>query len=504
LYGSNATAGVISITTKRGARDGFVFGGSGEGGSNGTYQLSAFMRGGGEGFYMSFSATGRRDGGFDVSGDPGGSDDQDENVTLNGRLNVDLTEALSIGGTFRFTDRESDFDQFNFGAADVAGLVTDANNFVQQTEIFGSVNADLVTFGGRVVHGFRLDYTDVTSTNFTAGVASSDVESERYRAAYQATIALDAPRLEEADHQITLAGEWEREGFRNVNPTLVFDPSQLIKQDRTLFGVAGEYRGNFFNDLDVQFGGRYDINDEFENAFSYSVGVSYFLDATDTRFHGSVGTGASNPTFFEQFGFIPGTFIGNPDLEPETNFGWDIGAEQTFWQDRIVVDVTYFRERLKDEIATPTFVTPVNQTGTSRRQGFEIAASIEPISGLTIAGNYTWLDASNPDGSTEVRRPQHEGGVNIAYSFLEGRASLGADGRFVFGNVDTDFTAPAFGTTVTSLDDYFLLDLNGSYQMTDKVQLTARIENVTDTDYEELDGFETRGITGFAGVRVSF
>lgn len=509
LYGSNATSGVISITTKRGERNSFAAGGSLEAGSNETYQLSAFMRGGGEDFDVSFSAVGRRDGGFDVSEDPGGQDDEDRNFTLNGKANFDVTEELAVGGTFRLTDRESDFDQFNFGSATRGGLVTDRDDFLQQREIFASLHGDLETFGGRVVHGLRFAYTDVASTNFTAGARSSDVESDRIKAAYQATIAIDAATVADADHQLTLATEWEQERFQNVDPALVFDPTQLAQQSRNLFGFAGEYRGTFFDDLDVQLGLRYDVNDDFENAFTYSVGVSYFVDATGTRFRGSVGTGVTNPSFFEQFGFIPATFQGNPDLKPEENFSWDIGVEQGIWDDRVIVDVTYFQERLKDEIATvfgppPTFLsTPVNQTGVSRRQGVEVGVTVEPLEGLFLRGSYTWLDADEPNDLVEVRRPRHEGEVNVSYSFLGGDATVGADVRFVLGNYDSDFTNFTANDRVR-LDDYFLLDLTGAYRLNETVELTARIENVTDTDYEEIDGFATRGITGFAGVKLTF
>lgn len=508
LYGSNATAGVISITTKRGQRNSFNAGGTVEGGSNGSALVQAYMRGGGEDFDVSFSGAFRRDGGYDISETPGGKRDEDRNITFNSAANISVTDELLIGGTIRFTDRRTDFDQFNFGAANQAGLVTDANDSLDQREVFVSLKAQLETFGGRVVHQARLNYTDVASQNFTAGALSSDTISDRLQASYQATLALDAAKVDNADHTLTLATEWEREGFQNKDATLVFSPSQLARQQRELFGFTGEYRGSFFDALDIQLGVRYDINDDFENALTYSAGLSYFLDATGTRFHGSVGTGVTNPTFSEQFGFIPASFIGNPNLQPEENFSWDIGVEQMLWDERIILDATYFQDRLKNEIVTqflPGFLaTPANQVGTSRRRGVEIAARVEPVDGLTIGGSYTWLNASDPNGQIEIRRPRHEGGLNVAYAFMGGDAVITADGRFVIGNFDSDFTAASFGAARTRLDDYFLLDLAGSYKVSDLIQVTMRIENVTNTDYQELDGFGTRGITGYGGVRLTF
>lgn len=308
---------------------------------------------------------------------------------------------------------------------------------------------------------------------------------------------------------MTLANEWEREGFQNKYPNLVFDVTQLARQQRQLFGFTAEYRGSFFDALDIQLGLRYDINDDFENALTYSAGLSYYVDATDTRFHGSVGTGVTNPSFSEQFGFIPATFQGNPDLKPEKNFSWDVGVEQSFLNQRNVLDVTYFQDRLKDEIGTifpaPTFIaTPINQVGISRRQGVEVAASLEPADGLTIGASYTWLHSSEPNGQIEIRCPRHEAGVSIAYAFLGGAAVISADGRFVAGNFDLDFTTGAVPNDRVRLGDYFLLDVAGSYQVNETVELNLRVENATDTDYEELAGYGTRGITGFGGVKLTF
>lgn len=217
----------------------------------------------------------------------------------------------------------------------------------------------------------------------------------------------------------------------------------------------------------------------------------------------------TNPTFFEQFGFNPSTFLGNPNLDPEENFGFDLGVEQTFLDGRAVLDVTYFNETLDNEIVTNfdpvTFVgTPANAAGKSDRQGVEVTGSIEVIDGLNLSASYTYTDSEDAANMREVRRPEHEGSVKIDYTFLNGAATIGGDVRFVFDNFDTDFTAASFGANQVKLDDYAVFTIYGSYRFNDNALIYGRIENLTDENYEELDGFATRGITGFAGVRLTF
>ena len=44
----------------------------------------------------------------------------------------------------------------------------------------------------------------------------------------------------------------------------------------------------------------------------------------------------------------------------------------------------------------------------------------------------------------------------------------------------------------------------GSYQVTEKAQLFARVENLLDQDYQEAYTYGTAGITAYGGVKVTF
>lgn len=506
LYGSNAIGGVISIITKDGSAGGGI-GGTVEGAADGSYLASAHIRGANANGHFSLSGAFQKIGGFDVSDDPGGQDDEDRNVTLNAKGKAFAADWLTVGGGFRLADRDSDYDLFNFGAVDRADLVTDADLASERREIFATVFAEMEAFDGRLEHGPTFAYSRADFGDTSDGAPTSDQTSDRLKAAYQATLGLDAETVEASDHSLTLAAEWERESFVHNDPALVFDPSQLETQSRELYGFVGEYRGSFFDALDIQVGLRQDVNDAFEDATTYSAGASYRVAATASRLHASVGTGVQNPTLIEQFGFTPASFQGNPDLTPEKSFGWDVGVEQRFWSGRLVADVTYFEQTLEDEIATDFSAatpTPFNQDGESDRRGVEVAATFLPTDQLSFDLAYTWLDAENPDGSVEVRRPEHEGRIGAAFRFNDGDSMLRADARFVAGNYDTDFTAASFGADTIRLDDYVVVDIAASHRLTEAFEIYGRVNNLLDTDYEELDGYATEGVNGALGIRAEF
>ena len=69
-----------------------------------------------------------------------------------------------------------------------------------------------------------------------------------------------------------------------------------------------------------------------------------------TRLRGSFGEGVKNPGVYELFGYFPGFFSGNPNLNPEQSKGWDIGMEHEFLNGRLLFEGTYFYSELDDEI----------------------------------------------------------------------------------------------------------------------------------------------------------
>ncbi len=55
-----------------------------------------------------------------------------------------------------------------------------------------------------------------------------------------------------------------------------------------------------------------------------------------------------------------------------------------------------------------------------------------------------------------------------------------------------------------TLDAYTLVNLTGSYALTNKVTVFARVENLFNTTYENIYSFATPGIGAYLGTRMRF
>jgi vitamin B12 transporter len=49
-----------------------------------------------------------------------------------------------------------------------------------------------------------------------------------------------------------------------------------------------------------------------------------------------------------------------------------------------------------------------------------------------------------------------------------------------------------------------VFNLAGRYQVNEGTQLWARIDNLFDEDYQEVEGFQTAGFSIYGGVRFKF
>lgn len=505
LWGSDAVAGVINVTTRSGSEP-LEAGGFLEAGSLAT------IHGGGR-----FSANSDRSGidlsasYFNTDGNSaasaGGEDDGYENTTLGLKYHWKPSDTTWLGFSARHTDSTTEIDDIDF----ITGLPADADRESDDSLLLLSLNGGLTTMGDRLEHRLRLTFLDSDRIQLSAGRKESSTAAEKVGIYYQSTLRLGNPASAD-QHHLTFAVDHEEEKFQQRGAASIFgDPNQDQEMDNT--GYVLEYLTRLLG-FNLSASVRYDDNSDFDNITTYRLTSVYTLPSTETRLHASYGTGQKSPTFIERYGFFSKQFIGNPDLAPEESKGFDIGIDQTLFNSRIQMDVTYFNEQLEDEIdgfvfdlSTFTF-TADNLAGTSRRKGVEIEILGRLTEQLDATASYTYTDSQQPNpagGKTrEVRRPRHMAALNLNYKFVNERANVNLNLSYTGKQTDQFFPPPTFAPQTIELDNYTLVDLTGSFELSNRVTLYARVENLFDEDYTNVIGFQTPGLGVYAGIRASF
>ncbi|MFD2173786.1 TonB-dependent receptor domain-containing protein [Rhodobacter lacus] len=243
--------------------------------------------------------------------------------------------------------------------------------------------------------------------------------------------------------------------------------------------------------------GRIDVSDQ---SIDPKLTLAYQL--TDwVQPYVTLSRGMRAPTLQETMlgGTHPGGGVGmiaNPDLEPETEEGYEIGFNLSrdglfTGGDRLTGRVNYYHMDVENYV-TSQFVTNawgqtgyafVNVPGHSRTEGVEIEltyAHPEFDLGLSYTHNDSHLPSQMPGLGAGQYLPDDTLSLRLSRDFLADRLTLGAQYTYVSGGLFTD----TYTTTPYQKDDgYELVDLFASYDLTENAVLYAKVTNVFDEVY---------------------
>lgn len=268
--------------------------------------------------------------------------------------------------------------------------------------------------------------------------------------------------------------------------------------------LTGAYAllGWYGEDLTVSAGLRRDDHSTFGGEWTFGANGGWRF-AGGWRVRAGYGEGFKPPSLFQSASGL----YGNPDLEPERSRAWDVGLEHGSRRRGLYLAASAFRRDSSDLInytcctAEHPFGTYEN-VGEVRAEGIELEAGTDLGSELRLQGVYSHVAAVDrtPGGANEgsdlARRPRHSGTVSLDWNRF-GDFSLGADLRVVGGSFDD-------AANLAPLGSYAVLTLRGSVDVSDRVELFGRIENVWDEQYQTVAGYATQGRAAWIGARTSW
>jgi len=262
-------------------------------------------------------------------------------------------------------------------------------------------------------------------------------------------------------------------------------------------------------------GFRYDNSSDFDSKVTYRFTAGFSVPEIHTIFRSSYGTGYKAPSLFE---LNSNTFGGNPNLDPEKSEGVDVGFETSLCNDRFVTAATFFY----NDVHKLIFAVDINpdpllfdflniNIDHSEVYGVEVTVDLEIIKNLRFTGNYTYTHTEVKgapagfgieDGSRLLRRPTHKASMDLIWSFLENRGELAANILYVGDR--RDLKTVGFSTVPVTVSDHVTLNLTGRFKVNEWFTFFARVDNVTDENYEDVLGFATAGASAYGGIRFEY
>ena len=489
LYGSDAIGGVINIITKSGNGPA-QFTGAAEGGTFDTFNQAGTVSGSDEAFHYSASVAHFHAGATPVTPLdlllPGEAriDDYDDNLTLTTKLGYDVTPDFDLGLAARYTDIHlRDTGEDYLVALPFSGYPAPEQTTADTVEYATRLTAHLKSFDGVLEQTLGLAYTHDRTDTVEPQTPPALNTGERRKADWQGDVKL-APT-----ETLVLGAEYERDEI-----------DQPITADVHIGSAYGELQSqigdHWFSALNV----RNDDNSRFGDKTTWRFAPEWVVTQTDTRLHASVGTGFKAPTLSELYQSFPAFFFfANPNLKPESSTGWDAGIEQAVVHDVLRVGVTYYDNRIRDLITTDVTGTTWANVGRATTDGIESFIAYQPLKELTLRVDYTYTQAE--DDVLEqplLRRPKHRGSFVATWQVTRAwqwNLDVLAVGNWV--DVSRDGL-----TSGLSAPGYTTVNLATSYDLTPRVALFARVDNLLDRHYENPLGFLQPSIGVYAGLKV--
>ena len=485
LYGSDAIGGVINVITKAGSGP-MQLSASVEGGTFSSFNQAAAASGSQGAFHYSANVAHLHAGATPVTpldllapGEPR-NDDYYDNFTVASKLGFDLTPDLDLGLVARYTNTHLRYTGEDFSTFPALPAAQQSASHTDQ--YYGRASAHLVSLDGRLNQTLGVAYTRNQTTTLQPQIPESLNTGKRLKVDWQGAIRISSA------HSLLLGLEDARDEISAPILASTRIASAYVE-------LQSQLGAHWFSALNA----RYDDNDRFGSKLTYRIAPTWVSSVSGTKLKASVGTGFKAPTLSELFQSFPPFFFANPDLQPETSVGYDLGIEQGLGGGRVRIGATWFYNRIRDLIATDVTGTTYANVGRASTDGVEGFAAYQPVKQLTLRLDYTYTEATDDVLHEELlRRPKHKGNLNATWQATHAlllNASVLTVSAWVDGN--RDFSIPRLDAP-----GYTTVNLAASFDLSQQFAVFGRIDNLFDRHYQNPVGFLQPGIGVFAGIRA--
>jgi vitamin B12 transporter len=233
---------------------------------------------------------------------------------------------------------------------------------------------------------------------------------------------------------------------------------------------------------------RNDDNSQFGNFNNWSLSGGYRI--TDAvRAVASVGTSFQAPTFNQLY--YPG--FGNPTLQPQRNRATELGLK--YRAGRLALGAVAYNNDIQGFIVPTTNV----QSSLAVLRGITLTADMQ-TGDTSYSLSYDYADPrsySTTASQNDLRL------VRVARNLLNARISQRLGDVSVFGELRLSGDREDNNLSFSGRDllpGYTLLNVGANWKLQKHVSLLARINNLTDAQYQLANGFSTPGRNLFVSM----
>lgn len=458
IYGSGAIGGVIQIFTKAG-KGPAKFNAGVEVGSRDTRKYTAGVSGSANAFSYSLSASSFETDGFsaqnnqqNVNADP--DKDGYRNVSVSGNFGYQIASGHEVGLRFLNSEGKLEYDG-GFDGGDDSSSKARVSSYTAYSRNRLASNWSSELSLSQFTDKYD-DFTDGAPTvSWNGGIYFMHTKTQQ--ALWTNTFALTP--------------EWTATGGLEYRDESLRDGSEKSRDVKAIFtGLIGD-----FDKHSVQVNVRHDDYSDVGSADTGYVGYGY-------EFMPGLKAIASYSTSFSAAPF--GYLSYNPNLQPEEVESQELGLQYT--QEKMSVRLVAFESETRNQFewTNGTF----ENVARVKNQGMEVSFQSQ-IAGADLRSSLTLQDPVNEStGEISNRRAKKMASLGLSKSF--GPYNLGTDWQYTGARKDGQRDLPS----------YVLGHVTARYAINKQTSVIARVENLTDKEYQTAYGYNQAPRSFFLGV----
>ena len=511
LYGSDAIAGVINlITTVPTSKqfEGYV---SVQAGSYNTYNTSIGINGTTDGTTYNVQLSHHNTNGISAAYDSTGTNNYDNDGfrqnAFNGTISGLVLPKLLVGVTTQISGYKAAVDY---------GAYSDDKDYTLNNENFTTaLNANYATTKGKLYYTLSYNSTSRNYLNNDKDVNPAAFSTYEQQSYVGNSLFTELYTNQNVSKNIEIIGGVD---YRDLNTTQNYlsksaygNYSTSISKDsvrqymKSIFASLLIHTNKGFN---MELGSRYNQHSTYGNNTTYTINPSY--NYKQYKVFANISSAYKVPSLYQLYG--PG--VANSTLKAEESNTYEVGVQLA--TNKYTARGLYFNRNIKNGIDynLNTFAYFNNNVQTDN--GVQLEAQWQ-YKKINIATNYTYVTGSvntkkytyNPTsysydvkGDTTYnnlyRRPKSSLNTTITY-----KPNTHIIASTTLRNIGTRYEGQ-FEAMPVLLTAYYTLDAYIAYICTNKNRIFANFNNITNQQYFDVLGYNTRGYNFVAGIQIKF
>jgi vitamin B12 transporter len=502
LWGSDAVAGVINIITKKGGNKpvspaiGFSYG------SYKTFKANAGLNGKIKGFSYNLNYTHTGTKGFssatDSTGNKGYDNDGFNQNNFQGNIGYDFTPAFSARVMSSYGKYKTDLDAGAFtDDKDYTGTNT---SFINTLALVYKVKQSAIHFTTTLIDAKRLLADDSGSiggfSKYQRGNYKGKSRVSELYGNFQLTGKLSLVAGLQYIRQTT------DQSYFSISSFGLYSPPALSSDSAKTTNVSAYASLNLLDagGFNIEAGVRYNHHNIYGSNATYSFNPSYTID-DNTRVFINISSAYKIPSLYQLYDFD----AGNKNLQPEESNNYELGIQTLSNNKRNSFRLVAFKRDIRNLIVyytSPSFDNQYINRDKQNDYGFEIESNTAIGKIGNWINNFTYVDGEGKNNNVKVknlyRRPNFVANSILTVQPLAG-LTLSPSFRFVGTRIKGQYDAgPA------TMPQYYTVGFYAGYDIVKQVRLFADLKNLTNQEYFDIPGYNSRKFNFTVGVNANF